>query len=805
MLKKNFIVALRNIGRSRIHSLINIVGLAIGIAACLLILLYIRYEFSYERMFSNADRIYRVLTIDKALGTNKQRVGITMPAVGPALAENFPEVEAGLRVTGGGRFLLQHEDNEGIYAQTMKGADSNFFDFFDYRFLQGDRETALLEPFSIVLTESMKNMMFSDLDPMGKALKSGFGEELTVTGIIEDPPKNSFMQFNVLVSMSTYETLAKRNQPPDAAAPIWLESWGLIAMPTYLMLKEGAEPEDLDLRITQLCRDNDVTDNFDITLQPILDVHLYSTDMIFDPITNKGDVKNIFIFGAIAVLILVIAAVNYMNLSTARSLHRAREVGMRKIVGSSLNQLRFQFIGESLLISFLAMILAFPLIELALPVLNNLAGTNIAIAGSELKIVIITMIVLWLIVGAGAGFYPAIVLSSYKPINMLQGSFKASRSGILIRKIMVVIQFVLSVALIGMSVIIQQQMYYITHRDIGYEKQQIIIFDVLDREIGKDLEVYKKELVAFSSIISVAEGTNVPGRTFSRGGVIPEGSSPDDIWIWNQLAVDNNYFETLGMNVVKGKNFYAEEEGNNENYVMINQTAAEQLNWKNPVGKKIYLDETDSLGVEVLGVVKDFHFMTLHQNIEPVIIYPLNLGGARMLLAKIQPGQIPQTLEYAESKWKEIYPNHPFNFIFLDEEFDALYRRDMNSSKVVNIFTGLAIFVACLGLLGLTSHSTIQRTREIGVRKVLGASVGGIVRLLIFDFLRWVILANLIALPLIWIISKQWLQSFAYRIDLNLLSFLYAALISILTAVITIGSLTFKAAHSNPAEALKYE
>ncbi|MBN2461659.1 MAG: ABC transporter permease [Candidatus Cloacimonetes bacterium] len=805
MFKKNFTVALRNIFRSKVHSFINITGLAIGIASCLLIMLYIKYERSYEKMFTNAERIYRVLTIDKALGTNKQRVGITMPALGPVLAEKFPEIEAGLRVTGGGRFLLQYEDNEGIYAQTMKGTDSNFFDFFDYTFLQGDPETALVEPFSIVLTNTMKEMIFKNENPLGKKLKSGFGEELTVTGVIPDPPENSFLQFNVLVSLSTYATLARRNQPPDSPNPIWLESWGLVAMPTYMMLEKEADITGLNERITQLCRDNDVSENFDITLQPLLDVHLYSTDMIFDPIANKGDAKNIYIFAAIAILILVIAAVNYMNLSTARSLQRAREVGMRKIVGSSLQQLRWQFLGESLLVSFMAIIIAYPLMEITLPLLNDLAGTKIILAGTEFLLVIGAMLILWLVVGAGAGFYPAMVLSAYKPLNVIRGTFTAGKGGNLIRRILVVTQFILSVALIGMTVVIQQQMYFITHKDVGYNREQILVFDVLDREIGRNLPVFKEALAGFSSIVSLSEGTNVPGRTFGRTGLTPEGSGDEDIWIWNQFAVDNDYYNTLGMEISRGRNFYGEGEGSNDNYVMINETAARQLNWDNPLGKRIYFDSNDSTGVEVIGVVRDFHFMTLHQNIEPVIIFPLNPGNASLLLARIRPGHIAPALEYAEGKWKEIYPNHPFNFSFLDEEFDNLYHRDLNAGKVVNIFTGLAIFVACLGLLGLTSHSTILRTKEIGIRKVLGSSISGIIRLLIFDFLRWVLLANLIALPLTWFISKRWLEGFAYRIDLSVMTFLYAALISIFAALITIGSLTFRAAYSNPVDALKYE
>lgn len=805
MLKNYFRIAVRNLLKQKLFTSINIAGLTIGISVCLLIVLFICYEFSYETMFSQADRIYRVLTIDAALGTNKQRVGITMPALGPALTDSFSEIEAALRVTSGQRKLVQYGDKPGVYAQRIKAADENFFDFFDYKFREGDPQKSLAEPFTIVLTSGLAEQLFGQEEAMGATLSIASGYEVTVTGILEDIPANAHLQFDALEPLSTFANLARQNQPPDAAQPIWLEQWQLVAMPTFMMIYPGADIEGLDERITQLIQEHQVGQNFSITLQPLLDVHLQSTDMIFDPVPNKGDIKNIYIFGAIAVLILIIAGVNYMNLSTARSVYRAREVGMRKVVGSLSSQLRIQFLGESLLTALIAMLLAIPLLELTLPWLNEISGTSIRIGAQELKVILITLGSLWLLVGALAGLYPAFVLSGYDPLIVLKGSFKSSTRGTLMRIILVVLQFTMSVGLIGMTIIIQQQMHFIQSKDMGYNREQVIVFDMNDAVLTQGTENFRSSLADFSGFSEVATGSNIPGRTFSRIGVIPEGSSQDDIWIMSSLSISPEYLAALDMKMARGRNFSREIDSDNTRYVLINETTARQLNWEEPLGKRFFLGDGDSLGVEVAGVIRDFHFIGLHQNIEPVVMFPLIDNPGRIVIARIQPGQISTALEFAGNKWREIYPQHPFVYSFLDEEFDRIYRQDLNTGKVVNIFSVLAIFVACLGLFGLASHSISQRIKEIGVRKVMGASAWNIVRILVLDAVKWVILANLIAWPLAWYAARSWLQGFAYRIELNPAAFLTAALISVTIALLTVIFQTWRAAGTNPADALKYE
>jgi len=791
--------------RHKVFSGINIAGLAIGIAACMLILLFIQREFSFEKNHHKAGRIYRVLTIDRALGTHNQRVGITMPPLGPVLPETFPEVEEALRLTGGGKNLLKYGDRPGIYAKNMRSADANFFDFFDFKLLEGKREKALSEPFSIVLTQSLAKQLFGNEEPLGKTIQTGSGNDVKVAGILQDLPDNSHLDFDALLSISTSISVAKANQPPNATQPIWLENWNMVAMPTYVLLKDGVSPEGLDEKFTKLCRDHGVGDNFSITLQPLLNVHLHSTDIIFDGVANKSDIKSIYIFSAIALLILLIAIVNYMNLSTARSTRRAKEVGMRKVVGSLRSQLLSQFMGESLITTFIALLIALPIAEFTLPLLNHLVGASMSLHLFQNYIMIIFMISALFLVGILAGIYPALVLSNFKPVTVLKGNFSSGRKGTALRKALVVFQFTLSIALIGLTVVVQRQMYYVQHKDLGYDREQVMVFDMTDRKMGEKIETFRKELAKSGSFVSVAVSSNVPGRTFGRTGVRPEGASDQDIWIWSNFFVSPETIPTLGMKMAQGRNFSREIASDTSDAVIINEIAVKQLGWDDPLNKRIYFGRSDSTGAQVIGVVKDFHFIGMHQPIEPVVIFPLSRFPGGVLTARIQAGRIPEALQYAEQKWHEIYPNYPFSYSFLDDEFNNLYLQDINTAKIVNIFSVLAIFIACLGLFSLSSHSTAMRIKEIGVRKVMGASTGLIIRLLVLDFIRWVLLANIFAWPLAWFAATTWLNSFAYRITLEPLPFLLASIIALAIAVVTVLSQSWRAAVVNPAKALRYE
>jgi putative ABC transport system permease protein len=809
MLKNHIKIFWRHIRRQPMYAFINIFGLAVGMAACLLIMLYIQDETSYERMHGKSSDVARVLTIDKAIGTNNQRVGITMPALGPALPSSFAEIEDATRLTFGGQTLLRYEQDAPIYAEQLRSADPNFFDFFDYPLVNGDPETALKEPFSLILTESLAQNLFGDQDPMGETVRDGDGDALTVTGVLRDLPANTHLEFDALGSMKTIEAQARANQPEGSTNPIWIENWRMIAMPTYARFAGGVPTgiarDTLEARITRLTYENGVRDNFEITLQPLNEVHLGSTDVIFDPVQNKGDAGTVTIFTAIALLILLIAIVNYLNLSTARSAERAREVGMRKVVGSTKSQLVKQFLSESVFTAFTALIIATGMAWLTLPLLNNLAGSSLSFGSTTLPLVAGFSVVTVVVVGFLAGLYPAFALSAFKPISVLKGSFSTSKNGRYVRVGLVITQFALSIALIGATWMVQKQLRFIQTMDMGYDRVQVMLFDMVDGNMADSQNLLKEELEAHSAFSSVAATGNVPGRTFGRTGVTPEGVSIDEPWIWSVLQIAPETLPTLGIEMADGRNFDRARPADTLGVSLINETAVDLLGWDDPLEKRIYRGQQDSVGSRVIGVVKDFHFAGIHQNVEPVIIFPLASNPGNTLAARVNPGRIEDAVAVAQTAWMSVYPDYPFTYSFLDDEFQQTYARDQVTGTVVSTFSILAILIACLGLFGLASYSTAQRTKEIGVRKVMGASSQTIVKLLVFDFARWVVLANVIAWPLAWWASNRWLDEFAYRVDVDPLVLVAASVIALLISVLTVLTQTWRAAVMNPVSALRYE
>jgi len=795
----------RNIRRQPVYAFINIFGLAAGMAACMLILLFLGRELSFEEMHQDGDRIVRVLTIDSALGTNNQRVGITQPAVGGNIASAMPEVEAALRLTFQNQVLLRRGAETPIYAENLRNADPNFFEFFDFPLIAGDPATALVEPYSLVLTESLAESIFRGEDPMGALLTDGNGVDYTVTGILRDLPENTHLNLDALGSLETVRAIALANQPEGSTNPAWVDSWNMVAMPTYAKLAPGTTLDGLDERGTQFVRDNGVPENFALTFQPLNDVHLGSTDVIFDPVQNKGDRSTVVVFAAIALLILLIAIVNYLNLSTARSTDRAREVGMRKVAGSTKRQLISQFLSESVFTAFTGLVLAFVLARAALPFLNNLTGAALSMGGSNLLLLLGLSAVMVLLVGVLAGLYPAFALSSFQPIAVLKGRFKTSQAGQRLRIGLVVFQFALSIALIGATGMVQKQLKYIQERDMGYDREQVLLFDMTDQSMSQNQQLFREELASHSSFAAISQTGGVPGRTFGRTGLRPEGASDDDIWIWSVMQAAPETFPTFGIEIAKGRNFDADRPADAQGVVLINETAVDQLGWDNPLERRIFQGSQDSVGSQVIGVIKDFNFAGIHQNIEPLIVMPMANNPGPTVVARVLPGRVSDALQAAEEVWTAVYPDYPFEYSFLDEEFQQIYERDQTTGQVVNIFASLAILIACLGLFGLASYSTSQRIKEIGVRKVLGASAPSVVKLLVFDFAKWVLVANLFAWPMAWYVSSRWLEGFAYRVDVDPVLLVIASLIALAISVLTVLSQTLSAARMNPAKALRYE
>ncbi|MFH1853316.1 MAG: FtsX-like permease family protein, partial [Candidatus Neomarinimicrobiota bacterium] len=484
---------------------------------------------------------------------------------------------------------------------------------------------------------------------------------------------------------------------------------------------------------------------------------------------------------------------------------RAKEVGLRKVVGSSRSQLLLQFITESLLISGIALLLVLPLAQLATPFLNTLADTAIAFNKDSLGTIITFLIVALIVVGGLAGFYPALVLSRYKPITVLKGSFSSSGTGNLLRKTLVILQFTLSIALICLTLIVKKQMDYIQNKDLGYDREQVLIVDMFDPSMGAKLDLFRSELLQHSAFTMAAISSNLPGRTFGRTGVRPEGAAAEDIWIWSTITVTPESLPTLGMEIKEGRNFSREMSSDTSGVVLVNDIAIRKLGWDDPIGRRLYFGTQDSIGQQIIGVVEDFHFVDFSQPIEPVVIFPIRNRGKNVLAARIAPGMIPPAIEHAEKIWTQIYPDYPFSYGFMDDEFNALYRQVTNTSSIMDIFAGLAIFIAALGLFGLVSHATTQRTKEIGIRKVVGASTATIVRILILDFLRLVSLSILIAVPIAWYGGTKWLESFVYRTSPGYGIFLIAGATALLIAIVTVSFQAIKAALANPVKSLRYE
>jgi putative ABC transport system permease protein len=804
MLKHYLIVALRNLWKSKLFTLINVAGLAIGMAACVLIFIYLQRELSFDRFHVNADRIVRVMSIDHAVGVTSDKVAITMPPFGPAAAMAFPEIESFCRVALGGRQLYEIDATHQIYADPIITCDSTFFTMFSFPLLKGDPKQALVKPFSMVLTTSLAKRMFHTDDVIGRTVKGVTGNEFTVTGVAADPPENSHITFEAINSFSTIEVVARRQQPPNSTRPLYLESWQLLSTPTYLCLKPGASWRTLEPKLTPFIRGKGVLDNFDATLQPFLDVHLQSSRIIFDTSAHKGDAASIYTLMAVAFLILLIASVNFMNLSTARATARAREVGLRKVVGSTRRQLISQFLGESVVLALIAMILALSIAELFLPWLNQLTGyhlklnlfTNPALSGSIIALV--------LAVGLLAGSYPAIVLSGFQPVEVLKGSFQHGRRGRLLRRLLVVFQFALSIALICSTLMVNRQLRYIQTKDLGYNREQLLLLDLNNRRLVSTAPALRNEIATSSHVVSTGVSDVVPGRQCSRIDIKVEGDPPTQHRIWSSYSVDWDVVQTLELTLLKGRGFSRDFPADTAKSAIINETAAREMGLGDPIGKIITIGDGDSTKVAVVGLVKDFHFASMREKIEPLLMTVTDFQ-LPVLSVRIKAGAVPEALSHIEKAWKKVNPELPFVYRFMDDEFNDTYHGDINFAKIGNAFSGLAVFIACLGLFGLASHTAEQRRKEIGIRKVLGASVVGISRLLIMDYIRWVALANLVAWPVAYYVIEQWLSGFVYHTAITWFPFVISGFAAMIIAILTVLGHALKAATSNPVNALRYE
>jgi len=798
MIKNYFKTAWRNLTKNKTHSFINIAGLTIGLTCCLLIALYIQHELSFDKFEEKGTRIARVIMQYNFNGSNESNEGnYTSVRVAAIFPKTFPEVESAIKMTEYNRVVRY--DDKMFDEKNFMYADSNFFDIFSFRLLSGNIHDALSAPYDVILTESTAEKYFGDSDPVNKTLRVGTDNNLyRVTGVIQDCPSNSQIQFDLLASFSSLGITA------DYADTYWDANYT-----TYLLLRNKNAIGQLQAKLPAFMKKEmegkGATVNFH--LEPFNKIHLYSPYNSFVP---NNSITYIYILAGVALLILIIACFTYVNLSTARSLERAREVGVRKVVGALKNQLFWQFINESVLLSLIAVLLSLFLSAFLLPSFNNLSNQQLQARELFSLPFILFSISVAITISFLAGAYPALILTKFQPVKVLKGAFKNTASGQILRKSLIVFQFTISVFLIVSTFIVQQQLYFIQHIKLGYDRDHVIVLPIDDKMVN-NLAVIKQQFRENTDVLSVSACSNTPvqgGGGFSMRSAL----MPDD----KQMAVfadrvDEDYVTTVGLQIIAGKNFTNQDikDASNDDYqkniyhFILNESAAKQLGWtaQEAVGKKMFLGN-ERPGI-VAGVVKDFHFESLHTPIKPFLLFPET--WKRQLLVKVSGAHLQQAISHIGSSWKTLVPYRPFEFHFLDEDYNKLYSSETRLGTIMDLFAGIAIVLACLGLFGLSAYTVKQRVKEIGIRKVLGGSVSNIVITLSRDFILLTGIAIFIAIPAAWWASAKWLESFSYRTSVSWNVFVIAALATLLLAIITVSFQAIRAAIANPVKSLRTE
>ena len=803
MFKSILKVAFRNLLRQKGYSFINILGLTIGLVITLIIAFYVIDDFTYDNFHKDANNIYRVLTTEST-NTGSMTYSITCGPLLPAAKESIPEIKEAVRTFAMGTPFVA----AGVVPQNEMSADNSiqlqgfitepeFFDVFDFKFLKGDRENALKISNGVLLTPKAAKQLFKDEDPIGKRITVQFmgpgnGEgqqEPFVIGLVEEPPTNSHIQYDFIIQMKI-QNFAQ-----------WWDSWENFNMQGYIKLNNGADKSAVENKMIALAKANNMPDINKPKLQSLLDVHLGSADFRYD-FSNRGknDKTVVYSLAFIGLMIILVAAVNFINLSSARASKRAREVGMRKVIGSNKSMLITQFLGESVFITMISMVFAVLIIDLTLPYFDNLLGKQLQVNFFTNPLLLVLMLIIAIIIGILAGLYPAFILSSFKPVLVLKGNFQRSGIGSLVRKILVLFQFAVTISLAIGVMIIHEQIEYLKTIDMGYSRDQV----VTSFASPNNGDLYVDRIKTLPGVISVGRSSGIFGNDFGRFEVLPEGASRDQSEMFQQLAIDDNYLNTLEIKMADGRAFSNDFKADTNASLLINETAAKKLGWDNPLGKRLSMVEIDgSLTTkQVIGVVKDFHFNSMKNKIEP-LFFQLNTQNTFLFSVKLSGGQINETIDKMGKIYSEVYPNNNFNFQFLDDAFDQQFQNDRDFADNIAYFSGFAIFIACLGLIGLVAYSVEQRKSEIAVRKVLGSSEGKIVFLLAKEFLKWVLVANLIAWPLSYYGIDLWLDSFTYKVTPSLFPFIVSGIAATILAFLTMFYQSLKAARNNPVEALR--
>lgn len=801
MLKNYLKIALRSSLKHKGYALINIFGLAIGMACCLLILLYLQDEWRFDAFHSKGDRIYRVnKTVLEESGelTNTAE----MPGnFGPTLVQDYPEVEATVRLRPWWSEMLVSHGEKRLKIDRVVFTDSTFFQVFDFELVSGDPQRVLRAPLSAVITEVVAKQYFGNADPIGQVLEGIFDMPLTIEGVARRPPAHSHIQFDILVSWSTSTNSAY------AGNLAWMNRWITQAVYTYALLAPGATAEALEAKFPAFMQQymSRWAGKYTPYLQPLADVHLKSADipLQFQMNANAGNAQTVYILSIIAVLILLIACINYMNLATARASRRAQEVGLRKVVGAEKKQLVGQFLGESFLLALIALAVAIVFVELFLPSFNLLVQRQLEFAPADNPALLAGLAGVALFVGLAAGSYPAFLLSAFRPVAVLKGAASNRLQGVFSRKSLVVSQFALSILLIIATVVVYQQRQFLNTKDLGFDKEHIVLVDIPRSTIRSQIHSFKQELLRHPGIQAAAVASGGPAIGAMGFDILPEGQPLAARFAVPTIGIDFDFVDTYGIELAAGRNFdrsFATDSA----ATLINETLAKLLGWEEPVGKKLALGTDSPVELTVIGVVKDFHLRSLHQRLEPVLLY---ITGQRFnyMGVRLDGQNIAGSLQYIAGTWERFESKYPFEYRFLDETFEAYYQAEARLTQALGIFSLLAIFIASLGLLGLAAYAAEVRTKEIGIRKVLGASISGLVNLLSQEFVRLVLLANVIAWPLAWIAVNKWLQNFAYRVEIGWWVFALAGGLALVIALLTVSTQAIKAALANPVASLRSE
>ncbi len=802
---RNYIrIAYRTLVKKPAFTLVNIFGLAIGFTCCMLIMLYVQYEKSYDNFHQDSENIYR-LGLNRIYPGRSTEYAVIPHSIGPQLAEDFPEVINQTRIQPPfGSVVFRHKDKF-FDEQKLIFADSTVFDVLSIPLKTGNPKTALAKPNMIVVSETTAKKYFGDGDPIGKVLETNFGK-FEVSGVAYDYPRNSHIEFNIIGSLHSFDFFKQEN-------------WLSFAVITYLKLNDRSQYKSLEEKIPalikkyaegQMQRRNGISydeyvaagNGYIYSLQNIKDVHLHSHRE--GEIKNNGNATYVLVFTAIAIFILVIAAINFMNLSTARSTERAKEVGVRKVLGSLKQQLINQFLTESVMISISGAVLAIGIVYLVLPGFTQLAERDISFAMLTVPSNMVMIIGVAILVGLLAGVYPAFVLSAFKPVSVLKGKLQASKAGKSLRNGLVVLQFSISIFLISCTLIIYNQMKYMLNKEMGFNKDQVLVVENAGLLQDK-VETFRQFAITQTGVEQAGTTTAMPGGNYP-GLVLRVEGTDEESYVSRQISVDDHFLETMEISLLEGRNF--SPQFNDSLNVILNRSLVEKLNIEDPIGKKltdVQDDPTQSRTFTIIGVIDDYHYQSLHRSIEPLVILHSDAGFAGNFMPVRITGNTTGILGALETKWNELAPGNPFKHYFVNEQLADFYQNERTSSTIFTIFSVLAIVVACIGLLGLSAYTASQKTKEIGVRKVLGASVNSIVVLLSRDFLKLIIIAILIAGPLSWYWASGWLDNFAYSISINPMTFLGAGILALIFGLLVVGYQALRSALINPVDSLKDE